>query len=80
MILQCKGPTSVCRFLQTSLDVRVLIFCTSRFDSTDTGDRWITDGIGNSKYIWQPLVFQNGVVQLAWHDVWEIDVNTGETS
>lgn len=41
------------------------------------GDRWVSDGLGDSKYIWQPLIMRDGNFQLDWHDVWEIDVQTG---
>ncbi|KAH9815533.1 glycosyl hydrolase [Melampsora americana] len=42
-----------------------------------TGDRWTTDSLANSKYIWAPLRISNGNFRIDWHDVWEIDVQTG---
>ncbi|KAG0139405.1 hypothetical protein CROQUDRAFT_675122 [Cronartium quercuum f. sp. fusiforme G11] len=43
-----------------------------------TGDRWVSEYLGNSKYIWQPLKISNGQVTLNWYDVWNVDIKTGE--
>jgi len=43
------------------------------------GDRWDGNALGDSRYVWLPIVFgPNRSIQLQWHDVWTIDVNTGE--
>ncbi|KIJ41201.1 carbohydrate-binding module family 35 protein, partial [Sphaerobolus stellatus SS14] len=44
------------------------------------GDRWDGNALGDSRYVWLPITFgSNRSVQLQWHDVWTIDVNTGAT-
>lgn len=45
------------------------------------GDRWDGDDLGDSRYVWLPITFTaNRTLQLQWHDVWTIDVNTGPSS
>jgi hypothetical protein len=44
------------------------------------GDRWDRDELSDSRYMWQPLVLdeETGVAEMVWHDVWTVDVATGE--
>ncbi|KAJ7830636.1 glycosyl hydrolase [Mycena olivaceomarginata] len=44
------------------------------------GDRWDRDELSDSRYMWQPLVLdeETGVAEMVWHDVWTVDVGTGE--
>ncbi|KAJ7608622.1 galactan 1,3-beta-galactosidase [Mycena polygramma] len=44
------------------------------------GDRWDNNDLPDSRYMWLPLVLDEakGTAGLVWHDVWTIDVATGE--
>jgi len=41
------------------------------------GDRWRSDLLGSSRYIWYPLSWASGVPQIVPADVWSVDVNAG---
>ncbi|KAJ7813922.1 glycosyl hydrolase [Mycena olivaceomarginata] len=38
------------------------------------------DELSDTRYMWQPLVLdeETGVAEMVWHDVWTVDVTTGE--
>ncbi|MES2439778.1 MAG: NPCBM/NEW2 domain-containing protein [Verrucomicrobiota bacterium] len=40
------------------------------------GDRWNPQNLADSRYIWLPLVMENGRTTLEWKDAWKIN-NTG---
>lgn len=45
------------------------------------GDRWDRDELSDSRYMWLPFTIGGAqAASLEWHDVWKIDVNTGEWS
>jgi hypothetical protein len=37
------------------------------------GDRWIPDNLKESRYIWLPVQFENGLPILKWHDSWDLN-------
>ena len=37
------------------------------------GDRWISDDLKFSRYIWLPIEFDNGIPILKWYDNWNLD-------
>lgn len=37
------------------------------------GDRWISDDLKFSRYIWLPIEFENGIPFLKWYDSWNLD-------
>jgi hypothetical protein len=37
------------------------------------GDRWISDDLKFSRYIWLPIEFDNGIPFLKWYDTWNLD-------
>lgn len=37
------------------------------------GDRWVPDNLKDSRYIWLPVQFENGLPILKWHDSWNLD-------
>ncbi|KAH7929371.1 glycoside hydrolase family 43 protein [Leucogyrophana mollusca] len=41
------------------------------------GDRWRSDVLGSSTYIWLPLDWSTGAPQLVWADVWSMDLAAG---
>lgn len=41
------------------------------------GDRWDSTGLGNSRYIWLPLIFNGTDISLSYYDAWTIDTHTG---
>ncbi|KAG6814458.1 hypothetical protein H0H92_007462 [Tricholoma furcatifolium] len=41
------------------------------------GDRWQSDLLGSSTYIWFPLSWSTGVPQILQADVWSVDVSSG---
>jgi hypothetical protein len=41
------------------------------------GDRWRSDLLGSSRYVWFPLSWSSGSPQLVAADVWSVDVNAG---
>jgi hypothetical protein len=43
------------------------------------GDRWDGDDLGDSRYVWLPITFGDRTIDLQWHDVWTIDVETGNS-
>lgn len=38
------------------------------------GDRWIPDDLMDSRYIWLPVQFENGIPLLRWYDSWNLDI------
>ncbi|KAJ7225997.1 galactan 1,3-beta-galactosidase [Mycena pura] len=41
------------------------------------GDRWRSDFLGTSTYIWLPLTWASGSPQLIWADVWSLNLAAG---
>ena len=41
------------------------------------GDRWRSDLLGTSTYIWYPLDFSSGSPQIVHADVWDVNVAAG---
>ncbi len=37
-------------------------------------DRWRPDNLGDSRYIWLPVLFENGYPLLKWMDNWSLDI------
>ena len=37
------------------------------------GDQWIGENLKDSRYIWLPIQFENGIPILKWHDLWNLD-------
>ncbi|CCO33073.1 hypothetical protein BN14_07142 [Rhizoctonia solani AG-1 IB] len=45
------------------------------------GDRWDRDELSDSRYMWLPITIGGKqAASLEWHDLWRIDVNTGEVT
>ncbi|EIW60508.1 galactan 1,3-beta-galactosidase [Trametes versicolor FP-101664 SS1] len=44
------------------------------------GDRWRSNLLGSSQYIWLPLDFSSGAPQLVQADVWSVNLNAGTYS
>ncbi|KAF8709739.1 glycosyl hydrolase 43 family, partial [Rhizoctonia solani] len=45
------------------------------------GDRWDRDELSDSRYMWLPITIGGKqAASLEWHDIWKIDVNTGEVT
>ncbi|KAJ7630472.1 galactan 1,3-beta-galactosidase [Roridomyces roridus] len=44
------------------------------------GDRWRSDILGSSTYIWLPLSWASGVPQLVWADLWNLNIANGSYS
>ncbi|EJD54262.1 galactan 1,3-beta-galactosidase [Auricularia subglabra TFB-10046 SS5] len=44
------------------------------------GDRWRSNVLGDSRYIWLPLDFSSGTPKLVWADVWTVNVAAGTYS
>jgi hypothetical protein len=44
------------------------------------GDQWDSNSIWESRYIWLPMTIDDGkgTLKLEWHDVYDLDVKTGE--
>lgn len=43
------------------------------------GDRWDRDELSDSRYMWLPFTIGGAqAASLEWHDIWKIDVKTGE--
>ncbi|KAK3305225.1 glycoside hydrolase family 43 protein [Chaetomium strumarium] len=44
------------------------------------GDQWDSNSIWESRYIWLPMTIDDGqgTLRLEWHDVYDLDVTTGE--
>ncbi|KAJ7046060.1 glycosyl hydrolase [Mycena alexandri] len=44
------------------------------------GDRWDQNELSDSRYMWLPLLLDEeaGTAGMVWHDVWTVDVETGE--
>ena len=42
------------------------------------GDRWRSDLLGSSTYIWYPLDFSSGAPTLVAADVWSVNLAAGE--
>ena len=42
------------------------------------GDRWRSDQLGSSTYVWYPLDFSSGSPQLIHADVWSVNLAAGE--
>jgi Glycosyl hydrolases family 43 len=38
------------------------------------GDRWNAKNLGDSRYIWLPVEFENGIPFLKWYDAWNLNV------
>lgn len=38
------------------------------------GDRWRPDNAIDGRYVWLPLVFRDGRLELHWHDEWDLSV------
>lgn len=37
------------------------------------GDRWISDNLIDSRYVWLPIQFDNGLPFLKWYETWNLD-------
>jgi hypothetical protein len=37
------------------------------------GDRWNADNLGDSRYVFLPVEFENGIPFLRWYDSWNLD-------
>ncbi|QBN20315.1 glycoside hydrolase family 43 protein [Flavobacterium nackdongense] len=37
------------------------------------GDRWNSKDLGDSRYIWLPVEFEDGIPFLKWHQSWDLD-------
>lgn len=44
------------------------------------GDRWDSNALGNSRYIWLPLQFSGTSISLSYYDAWTINTSTGSWS
>jgi hypothetical protein len=44
------------------------------------GDRWDSNALGNSRYIWLPLQFSGTSLSLSYYDAWTINTSTGTWS
>ncbi|CAH7686879.1 glycosyl hydrolase family 43 protein [Phakopsora pachyrhizi] len=42
------------------------------------GDRWFPKSLGESTYIWLPLLIQGTKISLIWADIWSINSKTGK--
>ena len=43
------------------------------------GDRWRSNILGSSQYIWYPLDFSSGMPQIVPADVWSVNLAAGES-
>ncbi|KZV96920.1 Arabinanase/levansucrase/invertase [Exidia glandulosa HHB12029] len=44
------------------------------------GDRWRSNVLGDSRYIWLPLDFSSGTPKLVWADIWTVNLSAGTYS
>ncbi|KAJ2897012.1 glycosyl hydrolase [Zalerion maritima] len=46
------------------------------------GDQWDSNSLWESRYIWLPMKIDDrgGELELEWHDIYDLDVHTGEVS
>ncbi|KAI8461985.1 hypothetical protein BY996DRAFT_6639145, partial [Phakopsora pachyrhizi] len=44
------------------------------------GDRWFPKSLGESTYIWLPLLIQGTKISLIWADIWSINSKTGKVT
>ena len=44
------------------------------------GDRWRSNLLGSSRYIWYPLDFSSGSPQIVHADVWTVNPSAGQIS
>lgn len=68
----CVGPKS-----ETSFDAQFA----SAFELPDkpgcfigVADRWTSENIEDSRYVWLPLIIEDGMLRIEWHDEWDLSV------
>ena len=37
-------------------------------------DRWKKENLRDSRYVWLPVIFEDGIPKIAWHDEWDLSI------
>lgn len=68
----CRGPGAEKTFRAQSTCVFPVVGKKNAFILM--ADRWNTKDLGDSRYVWLPVVFENGQPTITWHDHWDLGI------